>query len=84
MTLHTLTQENWFEMQLNPKEHRKFGEQYQVDAFSDQAFGGNPAAVVFEHRDVSWMQSVAAENNLAETAFIKARKGSTTDFDIRW
>jgi predicted PhzF superfamily epimerase YddE/YHI9 len=30
------------------------------------------------------MQSVAAENNLAETAFIKARKGSSSDFDLRW
>jgi hypothetical protein len=31
-------QENWFEMQLNMKEYRKSGEQYLVDAFTDQAF----------------------------------------------
>jgi PhzF family phenazine biosynthesis protein len=71
-------------MQLNMKEYKKTGEQYLVDAFSNQAFKGNPAAVVFEHRDDKWMQSVATENNLAETAFIKARKGSSSDFDLRW
>ena len=47
---------------------------YQVDAFADQLFTGNPAAVVpLQH----WlpdrtMQKIAAENNLAETAFIPA------------
>ena len=44
---------------------------YQVDAFADRVFEGNPAAVVPLE---SWlpdevMQSLAAENNLAETAF---------------
>ena len=45
---------------------------YQVDAFTDVAFRGNPAAVCLLEapRDVSWMQSVAAEMNLAETAFV--------------
>jgi len=31
-------------------------EQLQVDAFTSKAFGGNPAAVVFEHRGDQWMQ----------------------------
>jgi hypothetical protein len=44
---------------------------YQVDAFTDRLFGGNPAAVCPLH---AWlpdetMQAIAAENNLAETAF---------------
>jgi len=56
---------------------------YQVDAFTDRLFGGNPAAVCPLE---SWlpdavMQQIAAENNLAETAFY-VRAG--TGFHIRW
>jgi PhzF family phenazine biosynthesis protein len=56
---------------------------YQVDAFTDRLFGGNPAAVCPLE---SWlpdtvMQQIAAENNLAETAFY-VRAGS--GFHIRW
>ncbi len=56
---------------------------YQVDAFASQVFGGNPAAVVplLEWLDESLLQSIAAENNLAETAFF-VRKGET--YEIRW
>lgn len=45
---------------------------YQVDAFTEVPFRGNPAAVCLLEgpRDASWMQSVAAEMNLAETAFV--------------
>lgn len=45
---------------------------YQVDAFAEQAFSGNPAAVVVlsEWLDVALMQNIALENNLSETAFI--------------
>jgi PhzF family phenazine biosynthesis protein len=56
---------------------------YQVDAFTNQLFGGNPAAVV---PLTTWladdlMQKIAAENNLSETAFyIKNDNG----FHIRW
>ncbi|WP_020569019.1 PhzF family phenazine biosynthesis protein [Neolewinella persica] len=57
---------------------------YQVDAFSDQLFGGNPAAVVplpqFLPDEV--MQKIAAENNLSETAFVVVR--GPGKFDIRW
>lgn len=56
---------------------------YQVDAFADNLFEGNPAAVVqFEQWPAdSLLQSVAAENNLAETAFLVANGG---DWEIRW
>ena len=56
---------------------------YQVDAFSSSVFGGNPAGVVpLEHWiDDRTMQAIAAENNLAETAFF-ARDGE--GFHIRW
>ena len=56
---------------------------YQVDAFADRLFSGNPAAVCVldEWLPDETMQSVAAENNLAETAFI-VPKGN--DFEIRW
>jgi PhzF family phenazine biosynthesis protein len=45
---------------------------YQVDAFTDTPFRGNPAAVCVLDKaaDVGWMQSVAAEMNLSETAFV--------------
>ena len=45
---------------------------YQVDAFTDRPFAGNPAAVCLlpEARDPRWLQDVAREMNLAETAFL--------------
>lgn len=45
---------------------------YQVDAFSDKAFGGNPAGVVLNARYITddIMQSIAKEMNLSETAFV--------------
>ena len=56
---------------------------YRVDAFTKRRFSGNPAAVMvvdsFPPEDE--MQAVAAENNLAETAFV-VRTGD--DFAIRW
>ena len=55
-----------------------------VDAFSEQPFRGNPAAVCLPpgDADAAWMQSVAAEMNLAETAFLRPR--ATGEFDLRW
>lgn len=55
----------------------------QVDAFTDKPFGGNPAAVCLlpATRDASWMQLVAREMNLAETAFLVARGA---EFELRW
>ena len=47
---------------------------YQVDAFADRPFAGNPAAVCVlpAPRPDEWMQQIAAEMNLAETAFVWA------------
>jgi hypothetical protein len=44
----------------------------QIDAFTDRPFSGNPAAVcvLASARDAGWMQQVALEMNLAETAFL--------------
>lgn len=60
-----------------------FLKMYQVDAFCDRVFGGNPAAVLVLDNWLpdSLMQSIAAENNLAETAFVK-RAGD--GWDLRW
>jgi PhzF family phenazine biosynthesis protein len=57
---------------------------YQVDAFTDVAFKGNPAGVCLldAPADPAWMQQVAAEMNLAETAFPVLRPDG--DFDLRW
>lgn len=59
---------------------------YQVDAFADSVFSGNPAAVVpmdvWADDDV--LQSIASENNLSETAFIVPSEQGTLDYDIRW
>ncbi|MEM9065966.1 MAG: PhzF family phenazine biosynthesis protein [Planctomycetota bacterium] len=59
---------------------------YQIDAFTDRRFGGNPAAVVAleEWPSDDVMQSLAQENNLAETAFIGPPSSLGCDFLIRW
>ena len=56
----------------------------QVDAFSSEPFGGNPAAVCLLPRPVEsgWMQRVAREMNLSETAFLVRRDDGA--FDLRW
>jgi len=47
-------------------------EQIQVNAFAEVPFSGNPAAVIFEHRDDTWMQNIAIENNVSATVFVLA------------
>lgn len=57
---------------------------YQVDAFTDRPFGGNPAAVCLlpGPREAEWMQLVAREMNLSETAFVHpAEEGG---WGLRW
>ena len=56
---------------------------YQVDAFTDKLFGGNPAAVIPLNAwiDDSLMQKIAEENNLAETVFFVPKQDG---FHIRW
>lgn len=55
----------------------------QVDAFTDRPFAGNPAAVCIleEVRNERWMQNVAREMNLSETAFLIQQPGG---YDLRW
>jgi len=57
---------------------------YQVDAFADRPFAGNPAGVCILERAAPerWMQVVAAEMNVAETAFLVRRDDGA--FDLRW
>ncbi len=59
---------------------------YQVDAFTDKLFGGNPAAVIPLENwiDDILMQQIAMENNLSETVFFVPAKTRETDFVIRW
>jgi PhzF family phenazine biosynthesis protein len=59
-----------------------------VDAFTNRQFSGNPAAVCLvpfastRRADAAWMQNVAAEMNLSETAFVSPREDG--NFDLRW
>lgn len=57
---------------------------YQVDAFTQELFKGNPAAVIVgdEWLDERLMQNIAMENNLSETAFVKTL--DERNFEIRW
>ena len=59
---------------------------YQVDAFTEKMFEGNPAAVIPLKKwiDDELMQKLAMENNLAETVFFVPSKTKGVDFDIRW
>jgi predicted PhzF superfamily epimerase YddE/YHI9 len=56
---------------------------FQVDAFTNRLFGGNPAAVMplQSFPDDATLQAIAGENNLAETAFLVAENG---DYRLRW
>ncbi len=60
---------------------------FQVDAFSERPFGGNPAGVCLLSSDdpravdAGWLQDVAREMNLSETAFLRPR---AEGFDLRW
>ncbi|WP_182864646.1 PhzF family phenazine biosynthesis protein [Stieleria mannarensis] len=58
---------------------------WQVDAFADRPFSGNPAAICLldAARDAEWMQNVAAEMNLSETAFV-VPTGHPNEFHLRW
>lgn len=68
---------------------------FQVDAFSSRPFAGNPAAVVLLDAaptdpdapgwpDAEWMQAVAAENNLSETAFTSVGADANGVRGLRW
>ena len=55
----------------------------QVDAFTDEAFRGNPAAIciVEEDADEEWMQALALEMNLSETAYLLRKDDG---YGLRW
>src|SRR5713101_489573 len=59
---------------------------YQIDAFAEGPFTGNPAAVcpldAWLPDDV--MQSIAAENNLSETAFLVPERAKGDGYRLRW
>ena len=71
---------------------------YQIDAFTDKLFGGNPAAVIPLQKwiDDELMQKIALENNLSETVFLcsllkesgslslRGDSEEAADFEIRW
>jgi len=56
---------------------------YQVDAFTDEAFKGNPAGVFIslKPRSETWMRHMAREMNLSETAFVHPQQGG---FHLQW
>jgi PhzF family phenazine biosynthesis protein len=56
---------------------------FHIDAFTDRPFAGNPAAVCLldQEMEASWMQSVAREMNLSETAFLLR---GDDGFQLRW
>src|SRR5215475_12376284 len=56
---------------------------YQIDAFTNKLFGGNPAAVIPLENWIAddMMQKIALENNLSETVFFVP---AGEDYDIRW
>ncbi len=59
-------------------------ELYQVDAFTNRPFAGNPAAICLldAPREDAWLQALAMEMNLSETAYPILREDG--DFDLRW
>ena len=58
----------------------------QIDAFADRPFAGNPAAVMplDDWLDDPVLQAIAAENNLAETAFLVRDANGAADYELRW
>ena len=59
---------------------------YQVDAFTNEKYKGNPAYVCVLAKgfvaEQQWMQALAAEMNLSETAFVQAQPDGC--FSLRW
>lgn len=58
---------------------------FQADAFTDRPFSGNPAAVCILNKteDSLWMQNVAGEMNLSETAFVKREGEGISHYWLR-
>ncbi|KAF0704989.1 Aste57867_7173 [Aphanomyces stellatus] len=80
----------WLELELDCVAARRLPI-VQVDAFTSEKFAGNPAAIVrlsarqYDAPGVdTWMQTVAMENNLSETAFVAPSLNDPTTFHLRW
>jgi hypothetical protein len=83
-------QDAWMELMLDCVEERKLNV-VQVDAFASNPYEGNPAAVVVmssrefnAHGVATWMQQVALERNLSETAFVCRLDGTSNEYQLRW
>ncbi|KAF0729419.1 hypothetical protein Ae201684_012920 [Aphanomyces euteiches] len=83
-------QDAWLELVLECTKARRLPF-VQVDAFTTERFQGNPAAVVivpprlYEAPDAtSWMQQVAKENNVSETAFVSPTSSDPCKYRLRW
>lgn len=83
-------QDPWFELALDCQEYCKI-DLAQIDAFATVPFTGNPAAVVllssnqyFRPGIEEWMQKVAMECNLSETAFVARKEAEQATFYLRW
>lgn len=59
---------------------------YQIDAFANKLFSGNPAVVIpLQHwLEDNLLQTIALENNLSETVYFVPSTSSNADYDIRW
>ena len=59
---------------------------YQLDAFTNKLFQGNPAAIIPLEKwlDTDLMQRIAMENNLSETAYFVPSSQAGIDFELRW
>lgn len=59
---------------------------FQIDAFAERRFQGNPAAVCIlpYWLNDGLLQSIAAENNLSETAFLVVSSDTEADYELRW
>ncbi len=59
---------------------------YQVDAFTEEPFKGNPAGVYISKtpRDETWMRGMAMEMNLSETAFLSRMENEEDGYSLRW
>ena len=59
---------------------------YQIEAFTNKLFSGNPAAVIplAAWLDTALMQKIALENNLSETVFFVPDPTNDADYEIRW
>ena len=59
---------------------------FQIDAFAERPFQGNPAAVMplDAWLDDATLQAIALENNLSETAFIVPSQAADAEYDLRW